>query len=37
VFNIVVEVYIVEERESKEIREVKAKAKAPIKCLLVVN
>jgi hypothetical protein len=26
-----------EERESKEIREAKAKAKAPVKCLLVVN
>jgi hypothetical protein len=26
-----------EERESKEIREAKAKAKAPVKCLPVVN
>ena len=31
------EVHIAEERESKEIREAKARAKALVKCLLVVN
>jgi hypothetical protein len=34
---VAVGVRIVEEREPKEIREVKAKVKAPVKCLPVVN